>query len=298
IGAGAAVGIGNVFSSLIHSVARNPSLAKLRLSRTRSFIWFQLYLNFSLYSYSSTNLFYLFERFPFVRNLPFQIKRILTILIVLLLSKISFLLMNELLSAVVPFLPSLGERNGNSIPPTPPHHSDSTLLALGDTSNNENTLSSRGMPGSGSAVRIIQAPSPGTRAEVFEVETSPELETQLQGATPLGQHEEARRREEEVGQASSPLLDNEHDPIQVDELLDEITKVLHKLEPSKLQKAKLERLLEPVKLDLSDAPEELLYTVLDKIKELESAKFSNKKGRRLQAISNLLNLIREWKTRN
>jgi len=28
IGAGAAIGIGNVFSSLIHSVARNPSLAK------------------------------------------------------------------------------------------------------------------------------------------------------------------------------------------------------------------------------------------------------------------------------
>jgi len=28
--AGAAVGIGNVFSSLIHSVARNPSLAKKR----------------------------------------------------------------------------------------------------------------------------------------------------------------------------------------------------------------------------------------------------------------------------
>ena len=27
IGAGAAIGIGNVFSSLIHSVARNPSLA-------------------------------------------------------------------------------------------------------------------------------------------------------------------------------------------------------------------------------------------------------------------------------
>jgi F-type H+-transporting ATPase subunit c len=30
--AGAAIGIGNVFSSLIHSVARNPSLAKRNVS--------------------------------------------------------------------------------------------------------------------------------------------------------------------------------------------------------------------------------------------------------------------------
>jgi F-type H+-transporting ATPase subunit c len=140
--AGAAVGIGNVFSSLIHSVARNPSLAKqlfgyaiLGFANNQKFLVIKRNLFFDLELLLVISTFkgrvFLIDSFWSIVFLKKSQKRNFSFfLFFLLLAGAGFLWMDELLSAVAPYLSSSGGTSGAFGPQPGPSGGEDSFLIL------------------------------------------------------------------------------------------------------------------------------------------------------------------------